>query len=56
MAEKLYTKLRLRDGSKVYVPTIHAKHRTLVYRKASAAQAHSIAVRTRYERLKAAEL
>lgn len=54
MAERLYSKFVMRDGRKLYAPTIHAKHRTLLYRKASDAQAHSMAVRTRYERLKAA--
>lgn len=56
MAERLYRKLKLRDGRKFYAPTIHAGHRTLYYRSATDAQAHSMAVRIRYRRLKEAEL
>lgn len=54
MPERLYVKLRLRDGRKAYAPTIHAGHRALVYRTAHEAEAHSRAVRARYERLKRA--
>lgn len=51
--KNLYKKFRLRDGRKVYVPTIAGKRRRL-YKRASEAQAHSEKVWARYQRLKAA--
>lgn len=52
--ETLYLKYK-GPGRKAYVPRIAGKRRP-VYRTATEAQAHSLRVRERYYRLKAAEL
>jgi hypothetical protein len=53
--EKLYRKLKMGDGGKVYAPTVRGRRSVLLFKSASAAQARSLAVRARYKRLKAAE-
>lgn len=54
--ETLYIKL-VAPGRKAYVPKIAGKHfkARMGYKRASEAQAHSLLVRERYRRLKAAE-
>lgn len=53
--EKLYYRLRTRDRSKWYMPTIRGKHNIKVYRRAHDAQDAAIKLRDRYKRLRQAE-
>lgn len=56
--ERLYYKIRTKDGGKWYRPiiTCRGRHNTKVYSRAQDAQDHSLSVRSRYKRLRAAEI
>lgn len=53
MTEKLYQKLKLRDGRKMYASLIHGQHGVRLFKTATHAQAHSLRLRERLSRLRA---
>jgi len=52
--EQLYKRIDLKDGSKRYACLVHGRHGTRIFKTATKAQEHSLKMRERLVRLKAA--
>lgn len=54
MAEQLYRRLTFKNVGKVYVPLVHGKHVVRTFKRARDAESHTLKVRARLARLRAA--
>ena len=53
--ETLYRRFRMKDGSKRYLPTVRGRHHRKLFKRAREAQAFSLRLRDRHQRLKKAQ-